>query len=720
MVMVINFIKAFLAFIFIFTSSYAFGEEYVLPTIQIFGNEEQAFDEPGSIYTLDEKNLEQRQALNPHEVLKEVPGVIIQEEDGLGLRPNIGLRGAHPHRSRKVTLMEDGVLIAPAPYSAPAAYYFPLFSKITGVEVYKGPSSIKYGPYSVGGAINFLTRDFKKKQETSLHYSFGSFNTHKLQAWSAGSVNGFDWLLEGNRWTSDGFKDLPGGGDTSFYRNDIMFKGRYKFKTKKERALGFKLGWSNEESNETYLGIIKSDFLRNHLQRYEASRTDVLDWRHFQARVDYVHEWSDHIFSEMTLYRHNFNRNWNKLNGFVDPAVSMRDVLNAPDQGQNPDFLEVLKGQKDSTASEELQFGINDREYYSQGLNIENELLLNENLSFDLGLLFHQDQIERKHKLQNAQMTSGRLVKGSPFIEVNNNNIDTSRAFRTFLMFNADYEKVLFRIGSRFERVLAQRENKINGAITKRDESVFVPGFGFTYRANKFNNFFVGVNKGVTLPGPGQASQIDPEESISYELGYRFRGRGLNLDLVGFYNDYSNILGTCTFSAGCTTDQLDVQFNGGEAKISGVEFLLSTDFRIKSVDIPVTLSATYTSAEFSNSFESENKEWGEGDVFSGDPLPYVPDLTTSLALGLNYKKWSNQLVYAWKSSVFDQSVSSNRLEIDAYGTLNITSTYNLNKKASVYLKVDNVFDEVYVSSLRPFGARPGAPRWVSLGLNYSF
>ena len=47
--------------------------------------------------------------------------------------------------------------IAPAPYAAPAAYYFPRIPRMSAVEVSKGPAAIKYGPQTVAGAISMLS-----------------------------------------------------------------------------------------------------------------------------------------------------------------------------------------------------------------------------------------------------------------------------------------------------------------------------------------------------------------------------------------------------------------------------------------------------------------------------------------------------------------------------------------------------------------------------------
>jgi len=149
-------------------------DQVFINTKVIFGSKYIAKNRSGSAYYLSSKDLEKFYYTDVNRLLRTVPGVSIYEEDDFGLRPNISMRGTSPERSAKISIMEDGVLIAPAPYSAPAAYYFPSIARMSAVEILKGSSQIQYGPFTTGGAINMVSSSIPSTLSGSLRSSFGS------------------------------------------------------------------------------------------------------------------------------------------------------------------------------------------------------------------------------------------------------------------------------------------------------------------------------------------------------------------------------------------------------------------------------------------------------------------------------------------------------------------------------------------------------------------
>ena len=142
----------------------------------------EAKNRTGSSYYISPEEIKKFNYTDINRVLRTVPGVNIYEEDGFGLRPNISLRGTSPERSAKISIMEDGVLIAPAPYSAPAAYYFPSVARMEAVEILKGSSQVQYGPFTTGGAINLVQYSNSRYFSGSIKASYGSFNSGQLHA----------------------------------------------------------------------------------------------------------------------------------------------------------------------------------------------------------------------------------------------------------------------------------------------------------------------------------------------------------------------------------------------------------------------------------------------------------------------------------------------------------------------------------------------------------
>jgi Fe(3+) dicitrate transport protein len=684
-------------------------------TIYVIGSKEKAFYTPGSAHFIDKKELETFNYKDVSRILDKVPGVYIQEEDGLGLRPNIGLRGAHPHRSKKITLLEDGILVGPAPYSAPAAYYFPNTNRIDTMEVFKGASSVKYGPNSIGGAINMVTPISGKVNKSEVDVSVGLANNYIVI--NSGRYADSAWYVSANRKDGKLVRTIKDSDDPEFEQNDFLIK--YSEKIGKGKA-DFKISYSDEESQESYLGTTPDDFNSNPFERYAASQDALMDWSRVAGSVSWSQSLNSITKTKMTLYHNAMKRNWSKFS----EMAGGQDFRSALRLDNNDSLIALLKGERDSIdASENLIYGANDREYFSQG--IQTWISFEQEWGsvyhdLELGLRYHRDQVERNHTEIEAAMISGDLIFQPSTLKDANQNRDTSNAITIFLNDEMSVGDLTVNAGARLERIKTQREPRVTGKqIQTNEDTILVPGLGVNYSLSQNIVTLAGVNKGVTIVGPGQDDRIEPEEAINYEAGIRVKAP-IYLEAIAFYSDYKNIKGTCTFSGGCNDFNLDKEFNGGEAEIFGLESLVSYDVRAGKMNLPLKAVYTFTTARFSQDTTSDNPEWGIGQIRTGDPLPYVPQHQISLGSGLEYKNIAWNLNMVWKSRMADQAVAENRQFIPSYGVFDTAFSWKYSNKGKSYLRINNLLDNNYLASLRPFGARPAAPRTVSVGLNQSF
>lgn len=680
----------------------------------------------GSAHVVGKEELEAFEYDDIHRVLQQVPGVYVRGEDGYGLRPNIGLRGANSDRSAKVTLMEDGVLLAPAPYSAPAAYYFPLVTRMQAVEVYKGPASIQFGPNTVGGAINMLTSPVPSdgaKADVDLEAGEHMFGKLHGNAGWGDLRKGF--LFQGVHVQTDGYKRLDGGGDTGFDKNDLMLKAFYgtAMDAAVYQRVEVKLGYATERSNETYLGLSDADFRATPNRRYAASRRDLMRWGRSQAQVSHFFA-SGPFDVTTTAYRHDFDRRWRKLNRFQGgPALA--DVLANPDSGQNAVYAAILRGDADSSvADQNLMVGTNHRTFLSQGLqSVAHARAAHGAFEHvvEVGARLHYDHIDRFHTEDPFRMTSGELVpEGSPRLT----NVD-SRASATAVALHAMDElrigRWLFSPGARFEWIETAYRDRRTGERMRAVDTVVLPGLGAFVDVGKGFGLLAGVHEGFSPVSPGQPDAVKPERSLNLEAGARWSRPATRAELIGFYNDYFNLTGECTFSGGCTGD-LNEQFNGGAVNVYGLEAVVGQAVPLPfEVDARIDLSWTWTRSSFRTAFESSHPQWGDVEV--GDELPYVPEHQAAATGRIGRNRWFATVSVVHVSAMREEAgqgpvAPSDRT--DAQTLLDVAAHVKVNGRGELYLALDNVFDEAYITSRRPYGARPGKPREVQLGFKYRF
>jgi len=690
----------------------------------------------GSAHILKAEELERSNQDDVHQVLKQVPGVYSRGEDGFGLRPNIGIRGVSPDRSKKVTLMEDGILFGPAPYAAPAAYYFPVVTRMDGMRVIKGPGAVSFGPQTVGGAVDLITRRVPPRLSGGVDLAGGQYRYGKAHGFIGASSRHFGFLLEGVHLRTDGFKELDGGGDTGFQRNELMTKLRYipAPGAAVYNEIELKLGLSTEDSNESYLGLTDEDFRANPLRRYGASKMDHMDWWRTQAVLKHVIDFGGGSSIETAAYRHDFDRTWRKVNAVkVLPArLDIAEVLRYPTAGRNPFALQALQLDPTTDPTARVVIGPNHRVFVSQGLGSRAQLQLGQAGSvtqrLELGVRVHQDSIDREHREDDFAVENGQLVLVPGTTVPTASDDDSALALALHALDAVTWRRLTLTPGLRFELIRTTGKDNLKAIRNTEWHPVLIPGAGAYFALTDTLGVLGGVYRGFSPPAPDATKSADPELSWNYELGARASGRNGRAEVIGFFNDYSNLVSQCNVT--CGADLADRQFNAGDARIWGLELFAQNGWRpYPGVSLPITGSYTFTHGTLLSTFLSPDPQLGQ--VFAGDEIPYVPRHQAALTLAAELRHFGVHVGGTYSSGVWEEATGGSpptpetpprppAQKTDSSLVFEAGARVYLPASSQLYVLWRNFTNQADIAARRPFGARPIAPRWLQAGLKASF
>ncbi|MBD0326203.1 MAG: TonB-dependent siderophore receptor, partial [Pyrinomonadaceae bacterium] len=688
------------------------AEDVVVSSSSVVGTPEVLERIPGSVEILGAEQLERSRVFSTSEALRKAAGVNVRDEEGFGLRPNIGVRGLSPTRSTKVLLLEDGIPFTYAPYGDNASYYHPPVDRFETIEVLKGSGQIVYGPQTVGGVINYVTRNPPQKPAGSLTLTGGNrdyFNGHANYGGTWGSTG---LLFDYTRKQGEGARDNTRSGLNDFNFKSISTLGA-------RQALTLKFNYYGEDSNVTYSGLRENEYRAN--PRGNPFRNDFFYGDHFGASATHAFIFNNNVVLTTNIYGSYFKRHW------------WRQSSNS---GQRPNRLNAdpdcrSMADLNTTCGNEGRL----RKYYFVGaeprLHVTHKLFGIRNEA-DFGFRAHYETQQRRQENGDLPTSrSGLLVE---------NNERRNQAYSGFAQNRFIFGHWTITPGFRIEHIEYQRTNRLAngglGASGRTDLTHIIPGLGISYSPTPKLVVFAGAPRGFAPPRTediinnttGGVIELDPELSWNYEIGVRSTPtNGVNLEATFFRLDYQNQIVPASLAGGVGATLT----NGGETLHQGLELT----GRINSGAIARTphnfyLRTAYTflpTAKFTGTRLSSVSGFTNVSI-TGNRLPYAPEHMLNATIGYAHPTGFDALleaVYVARQfsddlNTITPSPDGQRGLIPSYTIWNATANYNVESMhTTFFVTVKNVFDHLYIAD-RSRGIIPGPPRLVQAGFKFNF
>ena len=650
-----------------------------IEVIRVRGDQlSHAHVETGTVHLINFEQIEAIQPLSTEDVLRRVPGVNIKGEEETSIVANLGLRGLSASEAKSLVL-EDGVPVAPGLFIGNDRYFNPRIQRMDGIEILKGSASLRYGPSTIGGVVNYITKT--PDDGVQLSGRLGSFNLREVGIEAGGKNNSGDAYagVVASHAQSDGFMDK------GYEMSDVMVKAGTAIGD--NQRIGMKFSYHENEANISYRGLLLNDYLAG--ERYNPAPDDwyLTDRKAF----DVNHQWTinDSATLKTLVYWSDVTRDYWRYG--VDTAAS--------NEAGRWVYTDDLTGNNRSWE----RFGVETRLSLAHTLG-------DRNADTEFGLRLMQEE---------SNDTRVRATREQDRTGINDRHIvDSATSVAGYLQSRIELsDNLAVTPGIRVESYTQEREVLTNNnASAKTSNTELLPGVGATYELTSSVQLYGGVyrafspaSNGVALDGL-KDQNLDGERSTNYEVGIRGSQGSLAFEVAAFAMDFSNQVVT-----GNTDPNLS-QSNAGKTEHKGMEFALAYDF---GAGFSLDTNATWI----------PTSKFKTGD-HQGNRLPYAPKFMANL--GLNYS--ADQLTLALTAHHRGEQYGdpTNQVELPtnaaggvwggllpSYTMLDFTAQYRLSNEFVLFGAVKNLTDKQYIAGLRQ-GIYVGPERSFELGFRYRF
>ncbi|MFA5626295.1 MAG: TonB-dependent receptor [Thiohalomonadaceae bacterium] len=663
----------------------AVADEVRLPRIDVVGESEQdVAKQPGSVAIVTKEALELQQPHSTEEALKAVPGVVIKPEEETAIVANIGLRGLSA-ADYKSLILEDGVPVAPGLFVGNGRYYNPRIQRMESIEVLKGAASLRYGPNTIGGVINYKTK--QPEDGFSVAGRAGSFGYREAVIEAGGSAPSGEASggVVYTRASSDGFQRK------GFDMEDLMVKGGMAIGD--NQWVGIKFTHYENDANISYRGLFLDDYKKG--ETYNPAPDDwFLTGR---KSVDLNHEWeiSSNAHLNTVLYWSEMYRDYWRYS--VENAASVaagRWVYTDALAGNNRSFE---------------RNGIDSRLHITHNsFGMQNDT--------ELGVrVDHESMNNRRINATRDYPRSGTLAS-----EV----IESASSVAIFVQNRfVVSDRLAVTPGLRVESYEQETNNLKDDAKDGRTNNTEVmPGIGATLQITPRAQLYGGVYKAFApaqnadaISG-GEDQRLKAERSMNYEIGVRGASERMRYEFTAFRMDFSNQV-IPSNSGGY------VKENGGKTLHQGLEGAFGYDF---DSGFSVDVNATYVPEA---KFIGDRYSGATLAAADGNRITYTPELAANLILAYRSGGLKTALHANYVGAQYTDTLNTDALventsgfftgKLAAYTTVDLSAQYAVNKQLSVSAAVKNLTDERYIASLRQ-GIYAGPSRSFELGAKYKF